>query len=164
MWRKTTELPNLPVWDYSMAKDGRKIHISEYSRLKLTYDSDAMNAILGVFRAWESLDDPVYQYLGVPLCRGNKGDFSKLVDVATSAFIRGLTWYLSNPSRRRTGFPSWSWVGWGGPVEWTTGQSAPAFLADSINIRADLGHGEWTDWGRVYQIILEGGLTSKLSP
>ena len=67
-----------------------KIHISEYSRLKLTYDSDAMNAILGVFRAWEGLNDPVYQYLGVPLCRGNKGDFSKLVDVATSAFIGSL--------------------------------------------------------------------------
>ncbi len=103
-----------------------------------------MNASLGIFRAWERLNNPVYQYLGVPICRGNIQEFPKLVDV-TSPFIRGLTWYLSKPSRRRTGFPSWSWVGWAGPVEWTTGPSGPAFLADCINLRAKLGNEEWME-------------------
>ena len=31
-------------------------------------------------------------------------------------FATGLCWQLKDPSRRRLGFPSWSWIGWHGVV------------------------------------------------
>ena len=73
--------------------------VREYSRRKLTYDSDAMNAFKGALRFIESiLKTPCYS--GLP---------ELYLDWA-------LLWASSEPLTRRTAFPSYSWVGWKGEV------------------------------------------------
>ena len=73
--------------------------VREYSRRKLSYDSDAMNAFKGALTFMEStLETPCYS--GLP-----------------EAYLNwALLWASSEPLTRRTAFPSYSWVGWKGEV------------------------------------------------
>jgi hypothetical protein len=87
--------------------------INEYSQRELHYESDRLNAILGIFHALhKSQYMPRYHYLGIPLmawsylCTSEEG--SKL------GFLAGLQWMNEQPTERRDGFPSWSWTGWNG--------------------------------------------------
>ena len=88
-------------------------HISEYSKRRLTYDSDALNGMLGIFRSFEEDSTfPVYHYQGVPVLPV-KGTFtSRSVSKITPYFANGLCWYSDKPGVRRPQFPSWSWTGW----------------------------------------------------
>ena len=73
--------------------------VREYSRRKLTYDSDAMNAFKGALRFMESTLKTTC-YSGLP-----------------EAYINwALLWASSKSLARRTAFPSYSWVGWKGEV------------------------------------------------
>ena len=73
--------------------------VREYSRRKLSYDSDAMNAFKGALHFMEStLKTPCYS--GLPEMYLNWA----------------LLWASSEPLTRRTAFPSYSWVGWKGEV------------------------------------------------
>lgn len=83
-------------------------HINEYSRRKLTYPSDSLNAFLGVFRAYERLQTPVLHVWGVPFVFGTGGNMTQPG--------YGLLWKASSISRlqRIPGIPSWTWAGWKG--------------------------------------------------
>lgn len=83
--------------------------VRKYSQKRLTYSSDALDAITGIL---ETLA-PFYKtefYAGLPV----------------SALLAALHWipgYAEDTSvedlpERRDGFPSWSWVGHSGAVEW----------------------------------------------
>jgi hypothetical protein len=125
--------------------------ISEYTARSLTYQSDILNGILGIFRAFENsilkeeknefaeqcsketsaailpnfkelrawtgpprvAEDLVRHYWGVPVFPAGI-TFRRSLD----GFICGLFWTLVSPGNRRPGFPSWSWTGWIGKVEW----------------------------------------------
>jgi Heterokaryon incompatibility protein (HET) len=103
-------------------------HIRVYSRRKLTYEWDTLNAILGILRAletadpgtlraWETVDNnsrPSFHFQGIPVLQGGirHGDSN-----VSEAFARELCWKLSEPAPRRAGFPSWSWTGWASGVE-----------------------------------------------
>ncbi|KAH8685462.1 heterokaryon incompatibility protein-domain-containing protein [Tricladium varicosporioides] len=99
--------------------------IEEYSLRSLSYQGDILNGFLGILRAFEKSSLQVRHCWGVPLLL----DFNNSTHAAScsacrptfypdyTCFIRGLTWYLPTPSPRRNGFPSWSWTGWIGPVE-----------------------------------------------
>ncbi|OCL03564.1 hypothetical protein AOQ84DRAFT_418906, partial [Glonium stellatum] len=45
---------------------GIMLRISEYSKRKLTYDSDTLSGMLRNFNALAQMDAPLYHYLGVP--------------------------------------------------------------------------------------------------
>ena len=77
--------------------------VREYSRRKLTYDSDAMNAIKGALRFLESTLE-TRCYSGLP-----------------EAYLKWtLLWASPESLIRRTTFPSYSWVGWKGEVRFPT--------------------------------------------
>ncbi|KAK7917497.1 HET-domain-containing protein [Apiospora marii] len=89
-------------------------HIIEYSGRQLTYKSDSLNGILGVFRLYRMSQTPVYHFWGIPFSASN--DHSS----AEEQFVASLCW-LSSPDTsihgyaeqcRRAEFPSWSWTGW----------------------------------------------------
>ena len=46
-------------------------HIEAYSQRDLTYDSDVLNGISGIFRAFEQLYTPIYQLSGIPFLPGS---------------------------------------------------------------------------------------------
>ncbi|KAL9619379.1 MAG: hypothetical protein Q9160_005974 [Pyrenula sp. 1 TL-2023] len=93
--------------------------IAEFSRRKLTFESDALNAVLGVLRRFEVAKDiPTYHLWGVPilppLVHSNQGTADHIRTSWTDGFLAGLCWYADNKigTKRRFGFPTWSWAGW----------------------------------------------------
>jgi Heterokaryon incompatibility protein (HET) len=94
-------------------------HISDYSKRALTYDSDALNGMLGVLRVFGEAEYPVRHFWGVPVLppvKRHRTDFHAITvkRSATEGFVSGLCWKSHSPGRRRAGFPSWSWTGWTG--------------------------------------------------
>lgn len=84
----------------------------EYSRRDLTRPSDSLNAFLGVLSYYgnnsSSLKSPVLQ-----LPWGLVAD----KNAENSSFNLRFFWFHHAPATRRVDVPSWSWPGWGGPIE-----------------------------------------------
>lgn len=88
--------------------------INEYVCRKLTYSSDSLNAILGIFVAYETLtpSEPVYHLWGLPMFAEEGAD---LVSCMVSSLLWGPYGENSTPSGRlvRVDYmPSWTWAGW----------------------------------------------------
>lgn len=82
-------------------------HIEAYSQRTTSFDSDALNGMLGIFRSFRKKEDPTYHLQGIPFS-------GKTTKAAQENFLAGLCWGLSLKAglgRRRPGFPSWSWTG-----------------------------------------------------
>lgn len=87
--------------------------IQEYCRRDLSYDSDSLNALLGVLNhnASDSAKRtfPIIHLWGVPIQK-----VSTQLDVDPEMY---LLWNHKSISRRRTGFPTWTWAGWAGRLD-----------------------------------------------
>lgn len=82
-------------------------HIQQYTSRRLTYPSDSLKAMLGIFNHLASSQNPGYHYWGIPIL------IEKTASSATQGFVAGLCWTGSAKERvRRPAFPSWSWCGW----------------------------------------------------
>jgi ankyrin repeat protein len=124
-----------PSWVYSQRRlisrrmGGSDLfdRLADYTRRELTYEHDALNAMLGVLRVYAThKKNPVYRVYGVPIIRDPEIDMASLVggghtsneeaSIALVGFMSGLCWTLRRPGVRRPRFPSWSWTGWDGVV------------------------------------------------
>jgi hypothetical protein len=112
--------------------------IEEYSAKSLTNPSDILNGILGIIRAYERRTDGIRHLFGVPILPPPVGMKRQIRTKGESSlwnsqmgFALGLCWDLKDlniwlsswrrgpaPSCRRLGFPSWSWTGWFGIINW----------------------------------------------
>lgn len=101
-----TQLASRDLYDNSMAPIWR--HIQAYTRRHLTYRSDFLKGILGIFHHLQrSSQGPVICYWGIPIL------LSKPSSSAITGFVRGLCWKTQGKKGvRRPAFPSWSWCGW----------------------------------------------------
>lgn len=109
----------LETWE-SYKTDGTDLldKLAEYTGRKLTYQSDALNAMLGILQAHATLESgPVYHVCGVPILR------SRDDEVAPAGFVKSLCWTHRSPGYRRLGFPSWSWAGWHVVVDFPLGRA-----------------------------------------
>lgn len=110
-------------------------HVQEYSRRDLTRSSDSLNAFLGVLSYYAknsaNLTSPVVQ---LPW-----GLFANK-HAKTNRFRVHFFWSHERTATRRSDFPSWSWTGWGGPLE---------FLGPQITLKPRNGAEEgqsYLDW------------------
>jgi hypothetical protein len=102
-------------------------HIEEYSHKSLTNYSDILNGILGILRAFETSIHAIRHCWGVPILsippdimKSAKRSGANNLGAQAWGFVAGLSWTLLESSTRRPGFPSWSWTGWAGSVDWGT--------------------------------------------
>ncbi|PQE08780.1 hypothetical protein CJF31_00010294 [Rutstroemia sp. NJR-2017a BVV2] len=92
----------------SYFSDEFRIIIRDYSARELSYDSDGLNAVSGVLRNYK---------------RGTNDRFLCGLPIS-DLFEFGMLWFCRSslrhrqPSRSGKPFPSWSWVGWVGGVDW----------------------------------------------
>lgn len=114
-------------------------HLNEYNARELTYDTDALNAFLGVLRAYEKRPTPTSKPLiihiyGVPI---------DALDDWPKCAAEGLSWnvYQWKKVERRNGFPSWSWVGWKGCGRCATGDWPWQMSATDAKIKVELADG-----------------------
>lgn len=99
-------------------------YISIYSKKSLTFDTDYLNAFLGILRALGKQQHPVEHISGVPIFppviyNFRNGTLKKANRSCSERFMVGMTWAVSSGRRRSAMFPSWSWAGWAGEVGWT---------------------------------------------
>jgi len=94
--------------------------LKEYTRRKLTYDSDALNGIVGVLNTLSKRKSPIFHTWGVA--------FGELPLAIT------LTWFHDPPCLRRKAFPSWSPFGWKGVADYSY-SSPPAVISRSFQVK-----------------------------
>jgi len=122
--------------------------IEEYSERNLSDPSDILKGMLGIFHAFETSRLRIYHCGGIPIVPSMaKKSVGKPIKIWTRAmgFFTGLFWDMKSRSERRPGFPSWSWTGWHGPVEWgkTTGLAWPSVEVDpNVQVRVKLLDGQ----------------------
>lgn len=81
--------------------------LAEYTKRVLSYDSDSLNAYLGVLGSWAP----------TTLSRAS-GAFIHLWGLKITKDWLALDWYHERPGKRRSGFPTWSWASTKGVVEY----------------------------------------------
>jgi len=81
--------------------------LEQYSNRSLSFQSDALNAVLGILKSFRSEPDPVGSIWGVPF-----GNYATAEKTPNPRFC--LYWRNSESSTRRHGFSSWYPLGWGG--------------------------------------------------
>ena len=85
--------------------------IQEYSKKQLTYESDRLDAFLGILGDQEAFTPPIHHIWGVPV-----------VTVSMQWIPVGLAWYRDVPASREATLPSWSWTsscaGSGGAIKY----------------------------------------------
>lgn len=123
--------PSAKCFMYSDEEFGRLpeqilYHIEKYSLRKLTYEDDYLNGFLGILGCLAETNYPTPHLFGVPIfppvTLNRKTVPLNRVDRSYGwRLMVGMTWEVETGTRRRAqGFPSWSWVGWSGPVTYVT--------------------------------------------
>ena len=120
--------------------------IFEYSTRTLSYQSDILNALLGVL-AYFRRRHGVCHLWGIPFFTSVpvSPPFSSL------SFERSLRWLVIGLSSRRAGFPSWSWTGHNGQVRLLDVNrgivyEAPTANGEAIFIEVELASGQLLKW------------------
>ncbi|QDS74054.1 hypothetical protein FKW77_009289 [Venturia effusa] len=100
----TTQLTQTRRWDSNPICT----HIQAYTKRQLTYPSDSLQAMLGIFNHLAKSQNPEHHYWGIPFLKREHES------TAITEFAKGLCWsaWLDKMGGRRPAFPSWSWCGW----------------------------------------------------
>lgn len=100
-------------------------HIQNYTETNLTYPSDVLYAMQGLFTSFSKKRTSERQFWGIPISTvptgDNQSDFPpSSCNHPAIVLIYGLAWSIraGAVAQRRQGFPSWSWAGWTAPIKW----------------------------------------------
>jgi hypothetical protein len=85
--------------------------LQTYSERILGYDSDTLNAIVGILNVLKRSNPPIYHIWGVPFTITRRSNATHKTKSIVSIC---LEWFHYKGSRRRPEFPSWSTLGWAG--------------------------------------------------
>ena len=121
---------------------GLNEHIREFSRRRLTHDTDTLPAFIGIVGLYKK-KKPLHLLHEIPMW------IDKIAGGATGAHISFSlsmsTWYhrasadhsmfVQELCRRKNHLPSWTWAGWEGTVTWRAPPNLEhsAYLSDIIN-------------------------------
>ena len=128
-------------------------HVHQYSSKNLSFEEDALEAFAGITSYLQRARDPIFQVWGVPFWypRGRAA-----AEVCKSLVV-GLLWrhiHDQDPEYkkpyRREGFPSWSWAGWVGQVEFLVPVSYPMFESKVIGIHLEYEAGDLVKLNNVF--------------
>lgn len=97
-----------------------------YSIRRLSHKSDSLNAIVGVLNTLSTRQYPVRHIWGVPFTTKKKAN-DRIVRIA-------LNWYSETPGTRRSGFPSWSSLGWTSIISPSTSLDGPYSCSGDFNL------------------------------
>ena len=91
-------------------------HIGNYFGRSLTFDTDALDALRGIFELYRNINNPVPTLCGLPIFSAST--FMEYHGVPgepklnTMRLVCALCWCSASPILRRPSFPSWTWAGW----------------------------------------------------
>jgi hypothetical protein len=121
---------------------GLNEHIREFSKRELTDDTDTLAAFLGIIGLYKRTQ-PMQLFHGIPIWIG---DIAGDANGAQITFALSVSsWYhragtdhsmfISEPCRRKTHLPSWTWAGWDGTITWRAPPNLEhcAYMSDLVN-------------------------------
>jgi hypothetical protein len=123
---------------------GLNEHIRAFSKRNLTRDEDSLRAFLGIISMYKR-NELLYLFQGIPMWTGRLP--GGLGGAQVTFALSVCSWYhrsgpdfqmfVSQPCRRKSGFPSWTWAGWDGTVTWRAppNNEHGAFMSDLIAAR-----------------------------
>ncbi|KAI9738421.1 MAG: hypothetical protein M1834_008924 [Cirrosporium novae-zelandiae] len=178
-----------PVLESSDDPMGMRLDISlqieEFSSRNVTYEEDALNAILGIFQRLQRLQPGAHQFYGLPIqdscafplkilqSRGHAGgeiDYTPKHLGANGVFAGALNWHHKPGSLKKRGanrrwmFPSWTWLGWTGEVSWSL--EPPWDTPNDIEINVEDAEGRlwpWDSWENAATILrTQGSMSGRL--
>ena len=128
--------------------------IEEYSARSLTYDSDALNGMLGILEAFQRAPAPsltLNHHWGVPILPVSSGP-------SIAGFFLGLSWYSLKPTYRRADFPSYSWAGWASKVKYVEHSPYIYYFtkyatSSELRIWVELSNGSSIEWGDIQRML-----------
>ncbi|KFY92880.1 hypothetical protein V498_04690 [Pseudogymnoascus sp. VKM F-4517 (FW-2822)] len=94
------------------------MQLEPYTSRNISYQSDAVDGMLGLLKRCGKGPYPMNNYFGVPILgplinhRLSMARDTGRNWTLTEAFVVGLCWASKNTGLRRPEFPSWSWAGW----------------------------------------------------
>lgn len=137
--------------------------LANYNTRALTYDSDALNAFLGIISRYTRSLSTLKHYYGLPfeiLDDSENEPISEKQAFLTSSFFKSLGWcvprYSGNATRRHE-FPSWTWAGWTGGYNDLVGGTA---RTKDVQIWVERLDGETTS---LIEFVKGGGLDLPIS-
>jgi hypothetical protein len=124
---------------------GLNEHIREFSKRKLTRDADTLLALQGIFGLYARTKE-IYVLHGLPMwidkiagCYpGAQYTFALSVSSWYHRKSSNQYMYVSEPCRRNSHLPSWTWAGWIGTVSWRAPpiQEHCAYMTDLIEAKS----------------------------
>lgn len=130
---------NHPLFLSFTPVDARSLveRVEAYPQWSLSWESDKINGMLGIFRAYSGATPPSYHVWGIPVSVGRLHTLPKPVH-----FLSGLCWNIYKTTTRRDGFPSFTWAGWNSPVIFSTPVEPPldtiiVFFTDNESVSWD---------------------------
>ncbi|KAJ4986156.1 tol protein [Stagonosporopsis vannaccii] len=126
---------------HTWLRNPRDIHncIENFTLRKLSYPSDALNAMMGIFAVFERRFQ-VRHLWGIPF-----SERGSAIWVAALSFQNSLFFATLIDSSRSTTFPSWTWAGWTGNSYWDDYIHMEFSPAD-ICISLELASGRVISW------------------
>lgn len=91
--------------------------IQEYTCRNLSFQSDTMNALLGIL-TYYAREHGILHLWGIPFSAETPASIAEPPRKRIITFEESLCWYPGSTWCRREGFPSWSWAGWMNTVTW----------------------------------------------
>jgi hypothetical protein len=148
--------------------------LSHYSIRQLTYEGDVLHAIAGILHAFVESCPDFSHHWGLPVISNVLYDDHDQAITAESrpwttslVFLLSLSWIHALGSigrfERREGFPSWSWSGWKGALNfywWSRNAKAISFSPDYSNARLSVSDTIFSKNIRVNAEMLDGSYRS----
>jgi hypothetical protein len=120
--------------------------IEAYSSKTLSYESNILNAIMGIFRTFESGKNPIFTFCGVPILLPMSITGKPIERSLEAGFVTALYWKPDVSCRTkiipRPGFPSWSWTGWHQKVDtllWSRYEDLGGDFGITVKTKTDKG-------------------------
>jgi hypothetical protein len=124
--------------------------IQEYSRRKLSFQSDVLNALLGIL-TYYGREHKTLHLWGMPFSKATPASSDEPPRKGVITLEESLCWYPKGPHVRVEGFPSWSWAGWASAVTWDIWRhdlkpaSAP-LTQGLVSVQVELNSGQILSW------------------
>jgi Heterokaryon incompatibility protein (HET) len=123
-------------------------NITEFTRRQLTYQDDALNAFRGLLARAQ-----FPSYFGLPIAATDSPAEMTEARDWNIGFARGLYWtphhfakFRRTGLSRRPGFPTWSWTGWEGAVEYCSSKGPNTVGKDGRFMEVDGTHFDTKIW------------------
>jgi hypothetical protein len=133
--------------------------IQEYTCRSLSFQSDIMNALLGIL-TYYGREHGIFHLWGVTFSADTPASIDEPPRKHVITFEESLCWYTTSEPSRREGFPSWSWAGWMSTITWDIYRhdlkpaSAP-LNQGKMFVEVETNSGQLLGWSEYYERYAE---------